>query len=120
MNPVSHDLQHLDEHAMKRIVSQPGVVALSVFYEGFPVRSYGNADFEHIAALAEDLTREGKKIVDEMKIGSLDQLILETPENKLIIAPFGDMFLCVYTTSDAPLGLIRILLKGIQTHVANN
>jgi len=113
MNINSRDLK-LDEPALKRIANKPGVIAVSVFYDGFPVQSYGNGDFEHIAAMAEDLARAGTKIVEEMRIGSLDQLILETAENKLIIAPCGDLFLCVFACSDAPLGLIRILLKGIQ------
>ena len=38
-------------------------------------------------------------------------MILETDENKFIIAPCGDLFLCVFTTADAHLGLIRVVLK---------
>jgi predicted regulator of Ras-like GTPase activity (Roadblock/LC7/MglB family) len=105
----------LDAAKLEKIVSQPGVIAVSAFFEGFPVQSIGDADFEHVAALAEDLMRAGAKIAQEMKVGTLDQLILETAENKFIIAPCGDLFLCVFTTSDAQLGLIRVVLKSIQT-----
>ncbi len=104
----------LDACNLEKIVSQPGVIAVSAFFEGFPVQSIGDADFEHVAALAEDLMRAGAKIAQEMKVGTLDQMILETAENKFIIAPCGDLFLCVFTTSDAPLGLIRVVLKSIQ------
>ncbi|MDO9326913.1 MAG: roadblock/LC7 domain-containing protein [Methanoregula sp.] len=104
----------LDEIKLRKIVSQPGVIAVSAFFEGFPVQSIGDADFEHVAALAEDLMRAGAKIAQEMKVGDLDQLILETGQNKFIIVPCGDLFLCVFTTSDAPLGLIRVVLKSIQ------
>lgn len=107
----------LDEKKLKKIVSQPGVIAVSAFFEGFPVQSIGEADFEHVAALAEDLMRAGTKIAQEMKVGNLDQLILETAQNKFIIAPCGDLFLCVFTTSDAQLGLIRVVLKGIQSEI---
>ena len=62
--------------------------------------------------------RAGTKIAHEMKIGSLDQLILETAENKFIIAPCGDLYLCVFTTADAQLGLIRVILKSIQQEIA--
>jgi predicted regulator of Ras-like GTPase activity (Roadblock/LC7/MglB family) len=104
----------LDAGTLEKIASQPGVIAVSAFYEGFPVQSLGNADFEHVAALAEDLMRAGTRIAQEMKVGNLDQLILETSENKFIIAPCRDLFLCVFTTSDAQLGLIRVVLKSIQ------
>jgi predicted regulator of Ras-like GTPase activity (Roadblock/LC7/MglB family) len=107
----------LDEKKLKKIVSQPGVIAVSAFFEGFPVQSIGDADFEHVAALAEDLMRAGAKIAQEMKVGELDQLILETGRNKFIIAPCGDLFLCVFTTSDAQLGLIRVVLKSIQSEI---
>jgi predicted regulator of Ras-like GTPase activity (Roadblock/LC7/MglB family) len=110
--------RYLDEESLKKIAGQPGVIAVSAFFEGFPVQSIGDADFEHVAALAEDLMRAGTKIADEMKIGSLDQLILETNENKFIIAPCGDLYLCVFTTADAQLGLIRVILKNIQQEIA--
>jgi predicted regulator of Ras-like GTPase activity (Roadblock/LC7/MglB family) len=108
----------LDAGKLEKIVSQPGVIAVSAFFEGFPVLSIGDADFEHVAALAEDLMRAGAKIAQEMKVGNLDQLILETAENKFIIVPCGDLFLCVFTTSDAQLGLIRVVLKSIQAEVS--
>ena len=107
----------LDTGKLEKIVSQPGVIAVSAFFEGFPVQSIGDADFEHVAALAEDLMRAGAKIAEEMKAGNLDQLILETADNKFIIAPCGDLFLCVFTTSDAQLGLIRVVLKSIQAEI---
>jgi predicted regulator of Ras-like GTPase activity (Roadblock/LC7/MglB family) len=105
----------LDDGTLEKIVSQPGVIAVSAFFEGFPVQSIGDADFEHVAALAEDLMRAGAKIAQEMNVGNLDQMILETARNKFIIAPCRDLFLCVFTTADAPLGLIRVVLKSIQT-----
>jgi predicted regulator of Ras-like GTPase activity (Roadblock/LC7/MglB family) len=104
----------LDENKLKKILSQPGVIAVSAFFEGFPVQSIGDADFEHVAASAEDFARAGTKIAQEMDIGHLDQLILETPSNKFIIAPCGDLYLCIFTRADAQLGLIRVVLKSIQ------
>lgn len=107
----------LDEKKLTKILSQPGVIAVSAFFEGFPVQSMGDADFEHVAALAEDLMRAGSKIAQEMKVGNLDQLILETARNKFIIVPCGDLFLCVFTIADAQLGLIRVVLKSIQYEI---
>jgi predicted regulator of Ras-like GTPase activity (Roadblock/LC7/MglB family) len=107
----------LDQSKLKKILSQPGVIAVSAFFEGFPVQSMGDADFEHVAASAEDFMRAGVKIAQDMNAGPLEQMILETTENKFIIAPCGDLFLCVFTTPDTQLGLIRVVLKSIQSEV---
>jgi predicted regulator of Ras-like GTPase activity (Roadblock/LC7/MglB family) len=109
----------LDQSKLEKILSQPGVIAVSAFFEGFPVKSLGDADFEHVAASAEDFMRAGVKIALEMNAGPLEQMILETAENKFIIAPCGDLFLCVFTTADSQLGLIRVVLKSIQSEICH-
>jgi predicted regulator of Ras-like GTPase activity (Roadblock/LC7/MglB family) len=111
--------EYLDQSKLKKILSQPGVIAVSAFFEGFPVQSLGNADFEHVAASAEDFMRAGVKIAQDMNAGPLEQMILETSENKFIIAPCGDLFLCVFTTADTQLGLIRVVLKSIQSEICH-
>jgi predicted regulator of Ras-like GTPase activity (Roadblock/LC7/MglB family) len=108
----------LDETKLKKIKGLAGVIAVAAFYEGFAIQSLGDADFEHVAASAEDLMRAGTKIARDMKIGALDQMILETDENKFIIAPCGDLYICVFTTADAHLGLIRVVLKNIQSEIS--
>lgn len=110
--------EFLDETKLRKIKSLTGVIAVAAFFEGFPLKWIGNADFEHVAASAEDLMRAGNKIARDLKIGSLDQMILETDENKFIIAPCGDLFLCVFTTADAHLGLIRVVIKNIQSEIS--
>jgi predicted regulator of Ras-like GTPase activity (Roadblock/LC7/MglB family) len=108
----------LDRKTLKKIKNLNGVIAVSAFFEGFPIQCIGDADFEHVAASAEDLMMAGAKIAKDLKIGSLDQLILETDENKFIIAPCGDLFVCIFTTADAHLGLIRVVLKSIQSELS--
>ena len=108
----------LDRKTLKKIKNLNGVIAVSAFFEGFPIQCIGDADFEHVAASAEDLMRAGAKIAKDLKIGFLDQLILETDENKFIIAPCGDLFVCIFTTADAHLGLIRVVLKSIQSELS--
>jgi predicted regulator of Ras-like GTPase activity (Roadblock/LC7/MglB family) len=110
--PTIPDL--LDESILRKILVQPGVVAVSAFSEGFSVQSLGEADFDQVAAMAEDLLRAGIKIAKDMKIGPIDQIILETNSGKIIIAPYGDLFLCVFTGPDTNLGLIRVVLKSLQ------
>lgn len=115
------DFPHrLDRKTLKKIKNLKGVIAVSAFFEGFPIQCIGDADFEHVAASAEDLMRAGTKIAQDLKIGSLDQLILETDENKFIIAPCGDLFVCIFTIADAHLGLIRVVLKSIQSELSND
>jgi predicted regulator of Ras-like GTPase activity (Roadblock/LC7/MglB family) len=116
---VSRPPQFLDETKLKKILTLPGVIAISCFFEGFSVQSFGDADFEHVAALGEDLLRAGIKITKEMEIGCLDQLILETATKKMIIAPCGDLFLCVFTEKDTQLGLLRVAIKNLQSDMHN-
>ena len=104
----------LDERILRKVLVQPGVIAVSAFSEGFSVQSLGEADFDQVAAMAEDLLRAGIKIAKDMNIGLVDQIILETGFGKIIIAPYGDLFLCVYTRPDVNLGLIRVVLKSLQ------
>jgi len=103
-----------EDQKLEKILKQPGVLAVAAFFEGFPVHSRGKGDFDKVAAIAEDLHRAGGKIAGDLGIGALDQIILETSEAKFILAPFGDLFICVLTTTNANLGLIRLAIKGVQ------
>jgi len=104
----------IDERMIQKILKQPGVIAVSTFFEGFAVQSAGRADFEQVAANAEDLFRAGKKIAREIDIGPLNQIILETGKGKLVIAPYGDLNVCIFTEPDANLGLIRVAIRSMQ------
>ena len=104
----------LDETKMEKIMRQPGVIAVSVFQEGFAIQSVGKADFDQVAANAEDLLRAGTKIASDIHIGTLHQIILESAGGKLIISPYGDLNLCVFTDADANLGLIRVAIRSLQ------
>lgn len=103
-----------DEEKLANISRQPGVIGVSAFFEGFPVLSYGGGDFDQVSAIAEDLLRAGKSIAGDLGIGNLEQLILETAMGKFIIAPFEDLFICVHTTSNANLGLIRLAIRAAR------
>ena len=88
------------------------MIAISVFHEGFALQSLGSAEFDQVAAVAEDLLRAGVRITADMDMGDLAQVILETPAGKLIIAPYGDLSLCILAKPDANLGLIRLSIRG--------
>jgi predicted regulator of Ras-like GTPase activity (Roadblock/LC7/MglB family) len=103
----------LDQDKLARLLEQPGVIAVSIFFEGFAVQSMGEADFDQVAAIAEDLLRASTKIAHDLKIGKLEQVLLEAGERKCIIAPYQDLFICLIARNDANLGLIRLTLKNL-------
>lgn len=103
--------------ALAIVQKQPGVVAVAAFEDGFTVLSTGKADFEQVGAIAEDLLRAGISISSDLGISPLAQMILETPKAKLIIAPMGDLNLCVLSEPGANLGLIRIAISRLQSEV---
>jgi len=104
----------LSEETLESVFKQPGVRAVSLFFEGFALHSVGDADFEQVAALSEDLVRSANQITSDLDMDSATQLILETPEGKLIISPVGDLFICVLAETDSQLGLIRLAIQTIK------
>lgn len=104
----------LKESTLNSVMRQPGVRAVSVIFEGFALQSVGDADFEHVAAVTEDLVRAGSKMTSDLMLGRLNQLLLETDEGKLIVAPANELFICVLAENTANLGLIRLSLQAIQ------
>jgi predicted regulator of Ras-like GTPase activity (Roadblock/LC7/MglB family) len=105
----------LDDKRLESIQRQPGVLAVLAFYEGFAVKSIGSGDFEQVAAAAEDFLRTGEKIISDMKMGVLSQITLEAGEKKCIVVPYGDLFLCLLTKADVNLGLVRLMIRHIQS-----
>lgn len=104
----------LSQQTLENVLKQPGVKAVSVFFEGFALQSAGDADFEQVAALSEDLVRSANQITSDLDMESATQLILETPQGKLIISPVGDLFICVVAENDSQLGLIRLSIQTIK------
>ncbi|WP_048149501.1 roadblock/LC7 domain-containing protein [Methanolacinia paynteri] len=104
----------LSEKTLQNVLRQPGVKAVSLFFEGFALHSAGDADFEQVAALSEDLVRSANQITADLGMDSSTQLILETPQGKLIISPVGDLFICILAETDCQLGLIRLVIQSIK------
>ena len=104
----------LDDSRLAAVQKQQGVLTVLAFHEGFPVKSAGTGDYEQVAAVAEDFLRAGRKMAREMKLGDITQIILESDERKCIIAPYGDLFLCLLTRPDVHLGLIRLIIRNLQ------
>lgn len=103
------------DYTLSRLTSMPGVLAAALVADGLPVFHQGEADFEHIAAAAEDIIRAGSRITRELQLGGTDHIILETPGYKVFIAPVSDMYLCVLARGDSNLGLIRLNVRNTQS-----
>lgn len=108
------DSNLLENSYFEIIQRQAGVLAVLAFYEGFAVKTIGSGDFEKVAAVAEDFLRSGQKIISDMNMGGLDQITLEAGDKKCIVAPYGDLCICLITTGDVNLGLIRIMIRLLQ------
>jgi predicted regulator of Ras-like GTPase activity (Roadblock/LC7/MglB family) len=103
------------EVLLSTVIQLPGVLAAAMAADGLPIYQQGqHVDFEHIAVATEDMVRSGTKIATELQLGIAEQIILETPSNKVVIAPINDMFLCVLTSADANLGLVRLSIRNAQ------
>ena len=94
-----------------RVKKVEGVEECIVFKDGMPIESQGE-NSEHISAVAEDLTRAGLKLAEELGIGRTKDIILETPEKKLLIYPVGDAYIGVIARADVNLGLLRLVLES--------
>lgn len=111
--PVAKEKAEYDR-ILSLVNSLPGVAAAAFVVDGLPAFQQGKADFEHIAAATEDMARTGARIAGELQLGATEQIIVETPGYKVIIAPVGDMFLCVLARGEANLGLIRLNIRSMQ------
>ncbi len=103
---------------LSTVAQLPGIIAAALVADGLPVYQQGEqVDFEHIAVATEDMIRSGIRIATELQLGITEEIILETPSNKVVIAPVNDMFLCVLTTADTNLGLVRLSIKNAQNNM---
>jgi predicted regulator of Ras-like GTPase activity (Roadblock/LC7/MglB family) len=103
---------------LSTVIQLPGVTAAALVVDGLPIYQQGqHVDLEHIAVATEDMVRSGTKIATELQLGTAEQIILETPSNKVVIAPINDMFLCVLTAADANLGLVRLSIRNAQNNM---
>lgn len=100
---------------LSSLTSQEGVTAAALVADGFPVYQAGrHVDFEHVAVTTEDMIRAGARIATELQLGVAGQIILETSQNKVIIAQVEDMLLCVIAKPEVSLGMIRLIIKNAQ------
>lgn len=95
------------------ILRRNGVLAASVFSDGFSVVALGDADFEAVAAIAEDALRSGEAIATALDMGPFVQMTLQMEGKNVIIAPYRDTHICFLTSPKTHLGQIRSILQEL-------
>jgi predicted regulator of Ras-like GTPase activity (Roadblock/LC7/MglB family) len=95
------------------ILRRNGVIAASVFSDGFSVVALGDADFEAVAAIAEDALRAAGAIARTMDMGPFVQMTLQMEGKNVIIAPYRDSHICFLTSPKTHLGQIRGILQEL-------
>lgn len=108
VKPKNVPRARLDDEVLARFMALQGVRAVLAFFEGFPVQTSGDGDFEHVAAIAEDFIRTAGKVALDMNLGSPACVIIEGNQGTCVIAPYGDLSLCILADKTAHLGMIRL------------
>jgi predicted regulator of Ras-like GTPase activity (Roadblock/LC7/MglB family) len=95
------------------ILRRNGVLAASVFSDGFSVVALGDADFEAVAAIAEDALRSAESIAATLDMGAFVQMTIQMKGKNVIIAPWRDTHICFLTSPKTHLGQIRGILQEL-------
>ena len=107
----------LDESNIKligQIKKYNGVVAISVFNDERNILLMGDVDIEQLLKIARRMLATTRKISPLVELGSFVHMTLQNPEGNIIIAPYYDVYLCLFTTRTINVGHIRRILRELQ------
>ncbi len=103
---------------LKAVLQQPGVTAVACFADGLCISSAGEIDADYTVAFAEDLLRWALSLHSAAPAsGAFVQMTLFYRGGNVIIAPYGDEYLCVFTTPGVQFGQIRRMIRELQSGV---
>jgi predicted regulator of Ras-like GTPase activity (Roadblock/LC7/MglB family) len=103
-----------DLHVIAQIKNLNGIVAVSVFDGKRNVMTVGEADSEAMVRISKKMLDTAQKVTHLLPWGSFVHLTLQIPEGNMIIAPYGDNYLCLLTTRTINIGHIRRILRELQ------
>ncbi|WP_456481877.1 roadblock/LC7 domain-containing protein [Methanopyrus sp.] len=76
-------------------------------------------DSEIVGAIATTVYGSGERVVDEMDLGNLEQMLIEATHGKVMIVDVGeDATLVLVVEPDANLGLIRLRAQEAAEEIA--
>jgi hypothetical protein len=97
------------------VLQHPGVTAVACFADGLCISSAGDIDADYTVAFAEDLIRWSLNLQSAAPgCGGFMQMTLFYRGGNVIIAPYGDEHLCIFTTPEVQFGQIRRMIREIQ------
>ena len=91
-----------------------GIVAISVFNEERNIILMGDVEIEPLVKIARNLLETTRKVTPLLEWGSFVHITLQIPEGNVIVAPYGDYYLCLLTTRTINIGHIRRILRDLQ------
>ncbi|MEI7856896.1 MAG: hypothetical protein WCH85_05255 [Methanomicrobiales archaeon] len=107
-------LEESDIKLIGQIKKLNGVVAISVFNDDRNILLMGDVDIEPLLKIARSMLATTRKISPHVEWGSFVHMTLQTPEGNIIIAPYYDVNLCLFTTRTINIGHIRRILRDLQ------
>jgi hypothetical protein len=115
----SHDAPPEPESKLLGVVlQQPGVTAVARFADGLCISSAGDIDADYTVAFAEDLLRWSLSLHSAVPAsGAFVQMTLFYRGGNVIVAPYGDEYLCIFTTPEVQFGQIRRMIRELQSGV---
>lgn len=104
-----------EDGALAAVLRQPGVTAVACFADGLCVSSAGRIDADYAVAFAEELLRWSCGLQAATPAsGAFMQMTVFYRGGNIIIAPFRDEFLCIFTTPEVQVGQIRRMIRELQ------
>ncbi len=115
----SHDTPPGSEpEPLRAVLQHPGVTAVACFVDGLCISSAGEIDADYTVAFAEDLLRWSVSLQSAAPAcGTFVQLTLFYRGGNVIIAPYGDEYLCIFTTPEVQFGQVRRMIREMQSGV---
>lgn len=116
---VSHDASPGEgPDSFGTLLRHPGVTGVARFSDGLCISSVGKIDAEYTVAFAEDLLRWAFRLESVAPSnGSFVQMALFYRGGNVVIAPYGDEYLCIFTRPEVQFGQVRRMIKEMQGRI---
>jgi len=100
---------------IKALLRHPGVTAVACFTDGLCTSSAGQIDADYTVAFAEELLRWVFRLQSAVPSnGGFEQMTLFYRGGNIIIAPYGDEYLCIFTRPEVQFGQVRRIIREMQ------
>ncbi len=113
----SHDAPSGQESdRLRAVLRHPGVTAVACFADGLCISSAGDIDADYTVAFAEDLLRWSLALQSVTPAsGAFVQMTIFYRGGNVIVTPYGDEYLCIFTRPEIQFGQVRRMIREIQS-----